>query len=263
MTGIPALFEPTADGFVAHPYTRGPWDERMMHGGAPSALIARAIERALPADGLEVARLTIDFLGGVPIGPVAVQADVLKPGRRFALIDATLDAAGRRSCLARAVCLRAADLPGARASPPDAPGPLPPPDAGSEHPGFVDRDDGVFYPDACEIRSVGGEFGSGALAAWVRLRGEVVPGEQPSPLQRVAAAADFANGLGTILEFADWIFVNTDLSIQLWRRPESEWIGVDARTSVGPTGVGLSSAVLHDVRGPVGTCAQTLFVERR
>ena len=64
----------------------------------------------------------------------------------------------------------------------------PPPSAGEPLPMFVDSTRELFYPDATEIRQVPGTLGSGAVAAWIRLRGEVVEGEAPSQLQRVAAA---------------------------------------------------------------------------
>jgi len=260
----PALFQAAGGGFVADPIARGPWDEGMMHGGAPSALIAREIERMAPgSEEMVVARLTVDFLGAVPIGHVAVATEVVKPGRRFQLVEATLIAGGRAVCLARAVRLRRTQLPRAAATPQNGSGALPPPGEGTKLPPLVTRDDGIFYPDACEIRHVGGEFGSGALAAWIRLRGELVCGEPPSALGRVAAAADFANGLSWIVPLADWLFVNTDLTIHLHREPEGEWIGLDARSSISALGVGQASAVMHDLHGPIGICVQSLFVEPR
>lgn len=260
-----ALFAPAGSGFAAAPITRGPWDEAMMHGGAPSALLARAVEQVRPgASELRVARLTIEFLGGVPVGDVTVAAMLAKPGRRLQIVDATLDAGGRRACLARAVRIRRADLPGAVAAPDEgAPRRLPPPEDGEPWPAFVAGERGLFYPDATEIRLVAGERGSGAAAAWIRLRGEIVPGEPPSPLARAAAAADFANGLSYVLPFDEWLFVNTELTIHLHREPVGEWIGVDARTASDRTGIGLSTAVLHDLSGPVGACAQALFVDPR
>jgi len=260
---IAALFAPDGAGFVSAQSTRGPWDETMMHGGAPSALLARAVERTQPGEELVVTRLTIELLSGVPIGRVDVETTLAKPGRRFQIVDATLDGAGRRACLARAVRLRRADLPEAATAPPDAPAPLPPPESGEPLPLFVDAGRELFYPDAVDIRCVAGELGSGALTAWLRLRGDLVPGEPPSPLARVAAAADFANGLSWILPFDRWLFVNTELTIHLHRQPEGEWIGLDARTTSDASGIGLSTGVLHDLRGPVGRCAQALFVEPR
>jgi hypothetical protein len=261
--GVPPLFAPDGSGFASAEIARGPWDERMMHGGAPSALLAREIESAEPGSDLAVTRLTIDFLSGVPLGHVVVAASVVRPGRRFQVVEATLDAGGRHACLARAVRVRRAGLRAAAASPPDAAPPLPGPAEGSPLPMFVERERALFYPDACEILHVAGELGSGAVAAWIRLRGEVVAGEPPSQLARVAAAADFANGLSWILPWRDWLFVNTELTIHLAREARGEWIGLDARTSSSAAGFGLSTATLHDLDGPIGVCAQSLFVEPR
>ncbi|MDP2711628.1 MAG: thioesterase family protein, partial [Solirubrobacteraceae bacterium] len=150
----------------------------------------------------------------------------------------------------------------AAAAPPVAGAPLPPPEHGTVMPQFVAETEG-FYPDATEIRLVGGELGSGHAIAWIRLRGELLPGVAPSPLARAAAAADFSNGLSWILPFEEWLFVNTELTVHLHREPEGEWIGLDARTVSDMLGIGLASGVLHDLRGPVGACAQSLFVQRR
>ena len=263
---VPALFEPAAGGaglFRAAPSTRGPWDASMMHGGAPSGLIAHAMEQLQPGADLAVARLTIEFLAGVPVGDVWVRTSLVKPGRRFQVVDATLAVGGRAACLARAVRLRQADVAGAAAAPAAAfAAALPPVDDCEPLAPFVE-DEEMFHPAATEIRHAGGETGSGAAAAWIRLRGELLPGVAPSPLVRAVAAADFANGLSAVLPIDEWLFVNTELTVHLHRMPEGEWIGLDARTVSEATGVGLSSGVLHDVSGPVGTCAETLFVERR
>ena len=39
-----------------------------------------------------------------------------------------------------------------------------------------------------------------------------------------------------------------------------EWLGFDTTVSFGPTGLGLTSSLLHDVAGPFGTMAQSLTV---
>lgn len=258
---VPALFEPAGAGlFRAAPATAGPWDAAMMHGSAPAALLAHAIESLEPGAELMVARLTVEFLGAVPVGGVSVQASLAKPGRRFQLVDAALDAGDRQVCLARAVRLRRAGMPDAQASP-DEVVPLPPPDSGAVLPPLSDG--GGFHPDATEIRHVGGEFGSGHVVAWIRLRGELLPGVPPSPLVRAVAAADFANGLSRVLPFDEWTFVNTELTVHLHREPAGEWVGLDARTVCSAAGIGLSTGVLHDREGPVGTCAEALFVEPR
>ena len=258
---VPALFQTVGAGrFRAAAATRGPWDAAMMHGGAPAALLAHAIGSLEPGAQLMVARLTVEFLGAVPVGDVSVQASLAKPGRRFQVVDAVLHAGDREVCLARAIRLRRADMPAAEASP-DSVAPLPPPDSGPVLPPFSDG--GGFYPEASEIRHVGGELGSGHVVAWIRLRGELLPGVAPSALVRAVAAADFANGLSQVLAFDEWTFVNTELTVHLHREPAGEWVGLDARTMCGAAGIGLSTGVLHDLDGPFGTCAEALFVEPR
>jgi len=194
--GPAAVFDRAGEGFVATPAARGPWAPGEAHGGAPSALLARAVERVEPAEGMAVARLTVDFLGAVPLGaPLAVAAAVVKPGRRFQLVEAELSSAGRMLCRARAVRLRRGAGP---VSPGTEAGPVRPPDP---HEGWewdalvpVDGQD-MFFPTAVEVRVVDGAPGTGAASAWFRLRLPLVGGESPSPLQRTAAAADFGNGI--------------------------------------------------------------------
>ena len=263
-SSIQALFGADGDGFTAAPSTRGPWDAAMMHGGPPAALIARAVEATQPGSELVVTRLTIELLGGVPIGPVRVATSLAKTGRRFQIVDATLFAGERTACLARAVRIRHADIPEAAAVPAGLAGePLPPPEDGEPLPLYVSPERGMFYPDGAEIRRVGGALGSGHIVVWIRLHGDLLPGEPPSPLARTAVAADFANGVSFLLPFEQWLFANTELTIHLYRRPEGEWIGLDARTVSDASGAGLASATLHDLHGPFGTCAQSLFVEPR
>ena len=261
-----ALFEPSdGAGFVAAGATAGPWDAGMMHGGAPAALLARAVEGVSPGSELVVTRLTIEFLGGVPIGAVSLDASLSKPGKRVQIVDAALAAGpdARPACLARAVRMRRADLPGAAASGAAAVEALAPPERGAPAPVFGRAEDRLLYPGSTEILQVGGEIGSGHVAAWIRLRGDLLPGEPPSGLARTALAADFANGLSRILPAEDWLFVNTELTMHLYRQPEGEWIGLDARMISAATGIGLSTGALHDLHGPFGICAQSLFVAPR
>jgi hypothetical protein len=115
-----------------------------------------------------------------------------------------------------------------------------------------------------EIRFGGGTtFGEGPALAWFRLRLPLIAGEEPSPVARVAAAADFGNGVSRVLDFERYLFVNTDLTVHVHREPVGEWVLLDAVTRAEPQGAGLASSVLHDERGPLGLAAQTLFVDRR
>jgi hypothetical protein len=97
----------------------------------------------------------------------------------------------------------------------------------------------------------------------MRLRYPLLAGEELTPLARLAATADFGNGISAALPFDRYLFINADLTIHLQRPPRGEWIGLDARTLLHVGGTGLAESVLYDVDGPVGRAFQTLVVEPR
>jgi hypothetical protein len=90
-----------------------------------------------------------------------------------------------------------------------------------------------------------------------------VRGETPSPYQRVAVAADSGNGISASLDFAKYIFVNCDLTINLLRRPLGEWICLDAKSCFGGNGCGLAESALYDEHGLIGRATQSLAVRLR
>ncbi len=95
------------------------------------------------------------------------------------------------------------------------------------------------------------------------MRFPLVAGEEPTPTQRLVVVADSGNGLSSLLSFERWWYINTDLSIHLHRLPRGEWICVDARSTLDPSGVGLAETELFDVDGRVGRGAQSLLVGPR
>jgi hypothetical protein len=122
----------------------------------------------------------------------------------------------------------------------------------------------TFPRDAMQIMFVSGRFYElGPSTAWFRLRVPLVAGEEPSGLQRLAAAADFPNGIASELSWDEYVFINPDLTLYVEREPVGEWICLDARMSVVHGGVGFSEAVLYDLNGRVGRSLQSLYVARR
>ena len=79
----------------------------------------------------------------------------------------------------------------------------------------------------------------------------------------MAVPADSGNGISAALDFARYVFVNADLTINLLRRPIGEWICVDARTLLAPNGCGLAESQLFDEVGLVGRATQSLAVRQR
>ena len=98
---------------------------------------------------------------------------------------------------------------------------------------------------------------------WSRLRCRVVEGEDPSPLLRLAAQADFVSGMANGLDFARYVSINPDVNVHLERAPEGEWFAIEALTTIAGDGIGHSHGTLHDRRGPVGQAASALYVAPR
>ena len=89
---------------------------------------------------------------------------------------------------------------------------------------------------------------------------DLVKGEAMTPLERLFAVADCANGIGTKLEIGKWTFMNTDLVVHVHRIPEGEWIGIRAETNYGPDGIGTTIGTLFDESGAVGAIQESVLV---
>lgn len=249
------------DRWRATVHTTGPWDARSQHGGPPSALLGRAVQRCQPRGDMIVARFSCEILGAIPVGELEVRSRVARAGRSVELVEAAARAGGRD--VARAAAwrvLRASSQPVAarHGQPPALPdGDLRP--ASMPPGGWVDG-----YLSAVEWRAARGGIGSpGPATVWTRLRYPLVPGEDPGPLERVLAVADSGNGVSGELDIAQWLFINPELTVHLHREAEGEWICVDAQTAISTGGAGLATSVLSDLGGPVGVGAQSLLIARR
>jgi acyl-coenzyme A thioesterase PaaI-like protein len=267
-----ALFLPDGHAFVPTPYARGPWDPRSLHGGPIGALLARAVEAAPDGDvTFDVARLTIELLRPVPLEALTVEAAVVRPGRKVQLVEATLRLAGTGTELAkaRALRIRRADVPLPYDDPALAqhlePEPPPPGPATARHErSTFSTDDVAFHRDGAEHRFVAGTWTEpGPVTVWIRLLVPVVPGEEPTGVQRAVAAADFGNGVSRVLPFETHLFINPDLTLHLLRPLSGEWVGMQTRSHIGPGGVGLAESALFDEHGRVGRSVQSLLVESR
>jgi hypothetical protein len=252
-----AFYTPDDGKLVPSELTRGPWDPGAQHAGPPSALIARALERCEPREGMRLGRITVDILGPVPLAPLTAEARVVRPGRSVELLHASLSGPDRELMRASAWRLQAGDVrrADARAEPP------PGPERGHER-DFFPTGEAVGYHTAMEYRFVSGGFlEPGPATVWLRMRGALVEGEPPSPLERLMVAADAANGVSAALDWRRFLFINTELTVHVLRAAEGEWIGVEAVTHLD--GIGLAESVLFDERGRVGRGAQTLLVRSR
>lgn len=257
----------TQDGAVWRPsiLSRGPWDTRAQHGGAPSALLAHLAETALPGPGWQLARLSVELIKPVPVAPLTVRQETDPAGSTTRM---AIDLYAEDVLVARAHVLMLRGKP--LALPAELPGwspaqLLPTPSECSARLSIPGMPDGIsFYQSAVESRLAQGDpTQPGPAAAWFRLAVPLVQDQPTSPAMRAAAAADFGNGLSWVLPPERYLFANADLSLHLHRPPDGEWIGLLSQTHADGSGAGTTLSRLYDVHGPIGVATQTLVLRER
>jgi len=262
------LFSAAGDGaFIPAAHAAGPWDAGALHGGAATALIVRALEHVDGPDELVTARLSFELLRPIPSSELRVVTSVLRSGRRVQELTAELHADDQLVCRAGALRISPVE-PEVAARAADGSGdadvrPLPGPDAGEAASFVLEHDPRDTFAKAMEMRFLDRPFSLAPTRVWMRLRDPLLAGEEPSPLQTLAATADFGNGVSAVLPFDSFLFINADLHVHLWREPHGDWIGLDSRTILQAGGCATATSVVHDVEGPVGRAFQSLVVGAR
>ncbi|MDD2547113.1 MAG: thioesterase family protein [Burkholderiaceae bacterium] len=250
--------------YQAGALTAGPWHPEHQHAGPPIALVCRAIEQAAAAQGLtHIARLTANLLRPVPVGELTLAVVDDYVGRNAGHFSAQLMAGGKEVARFTALAQReqAVQFPSPLAGHPLPQAPRSPEHSPAARFGFAGGEFG--YARLVEKRLAQGEISRGPCAVWFRLQHPLVGQETPSPYQRVAVAADSGNGISTVLDYAAYSFVNSDLTINFLRRPIGEWICLEARMLLGDNGGGLAESALYDSAGLVGRATQSLAVRPR
>ncbi|MFT7776503.1 thioesterase family protein [Roseateles sp.] len=260
-----AAYEALAGGRLeATILTRGPWSAEHQHAGPPIAMVCRALEaQAAQHDLGHIARLTANLLRPVPIGEMEIEVTTDYAGRNAAHYSARLIAQGKEVARFTALAQREVELslPEQMQGHPLPQAPKAPGDCAAER--MPARSEINGYADLVETRVAQGRMFHGASAVWFRLRRPLIQDEAPGPYQRVAVAADSGNGISALLDIDRYSFVNSDLTINLLRRPVGEWICIDARTLLAPNGCGLAESQLFDELGLIGRATQSLAVRSR
>lgn len=245
------VFESTAG-------TASNWNPDIQHGSPPLALLTKVIEELADGSGLRLGRLLLDILGAIPVAPVKVRAWVMRPGTRISLLTAEmLPAHGDRPVARVSAWLLAPSDTSEVATDRHAPlveGPA----VAHEHgwqgaPGYLETIDWrtqAYTP---------GE----AAVSWLSPLVSLVDGEELTDVQRLAMVVDSANGVGAALDPQEFVFMNTDTAVHLHRAPRGNDFALRARGSIGPDGIGVTTAEIFDRHGFIGTSAQTLLVQRR
>ncbi|MQS13665.1 thioesterase family protein [Streptomyces kaniharaensis] len=252
-----SYFQRTGDRrFKPTVHAGGAWNADEQHFSPVAGLIVHAIERHRatgPDNGLALARISYDILGRIAVDECEITVETIRPGRTIELVEAVLVIADRPVIRARAWFLVSRDSTAVADSPIERLG------APEEFTPWAMSElwDGGYIA-SIDVRRR--ESAPGRAAAWISSELDLVAGEPSSPLASFIALVDTANGIAVRQPPTGWMFPNVDLTIHLHRQPQGRWTGLDTTVTFGPAGHGLTSSVLHDATGPVGSAQQVLTV---
>jgi len=252
-----AFFRLDGDLIIGNDAARGPWSADACHAGPVSGVLVRALEQVVPDK--QLARVTMNFQRPIPIAGFRIAATVDRDGRSTSATTAQLvDRDGNVCAVASGLHLAAHDF-----------GALPTATVPALR--FADAVPGVFalekavhglpfFHSGVEVAYPPGETPDpGPTCLWMRTL-PLVDGERPSPFQSLCPLADCGNGVSRNSRFAEATFVNPDLTIAVFRLPESDWLASQAISFWEPSGIGLSHAQLFDTAGAIGYALQTLLI---
>jgi Thioesterase-like superfamily len=253
--------DPVGEKFRATDLVRSTWSAAIQHGAPVSALLVRALEHCEARDDTRLSRVLVDLLGGVPAeGDLWVRSRIERSGRQIELVSAEMltggpDGEPRPVARASGWRLKTIDTQTVVHSPAPALRPL------SEAKGRdMKKDWDRNYVHSLDWRWLTKPMCEGPGESWIRPEVDLVSGESMTPLERLFAVADDANGIGTKLDIRQWTFMNTDLVVHVHRIPEGDWIGIRAETNYGPDGIGTTIGTLFDEDGAVGAIQQSVLV---
>lgn len=253
--------DPLGERFAATDLVRSTWTAAIQHGAPPSSLLVRALERCEARDDTRLSRVMIDLLGGIPAeGDLWVRSRIERPGRQIELVGAELLAVGKDGeprPVAKAGGWRLKTLDTGDLLHAPAPPLRPLSEARSRD---LKKDWDRNYVHSLDWRWLTKPMNEGPGESWISPEVDLVKGEAMTPLERLFAVADCANGIGTKLDIRKWTFMNTDLVVHVHRIPEGDWTGIRAETNYGPDGIGTTIGTLFDEHGAIGAIQQSVLV---
>lgn len=240
--------------------TAGPWSPKWQHGGPPSALLGRTMERHEPHQGFRIARVTVELPRPVPVADLHVDVRTVHSGRRVQLLEGEIISGRDTVMLARAwrMAISPRDTPSLHFAPNAQPLPY------AQPPHTMANAHLEGYIAAMEWRFEAGGFDTmGPGTAWARQRIPLLAGQEDTPLTRALTVADSNWAVAFELDHHRRFVINTDMTLALHREPIGEWLCLRSATAASPQGSGLAVGQLDDKVGDCGRVMQTLLVNER
>ncbi|BAU95108.1 hypothetical protein N24_0846 [Corynebacterium suranareeae] len=238
-------------------YSGGAWRDDELHLAPVAGLVIHHMERwrkEVAGNVLMFSRFSMDILGQIARDDISLETTILRPGRTIELVETVAEINGRATIRARGWLLKTSDLAEIAGDTFDA---MPPMEECLDSKIVLPWSGGFMDSIVCVEDS--GKI-PGKNRAWVTSDIPLVHGEDPEPLAEFSKFLDVANGVAAREDPTQWMFPNVDLTFHLFRQPVGTKVGFNTRVAFGPTGIGITTSVIHDANGPVGTLNQSLTV---
>jgi len=238
-------------------HAQGAWNEHEQHMAPASGVIAVELEHFQPRDDLRIGRISYDIFGLIDAGEFSITTRVIRPGQTIELIEAEMRANARTCIVARAwrMCTQdSSEVAGLE-------------DKAIQQPDCLPVWDGMACWPGGFIKSIETRADTsrrpGKGVVWINTAKDMVENQPTSDFVHLIGLVDAANGTvpRQSAQFT-WAYPNLDLQIHLHRYPAGQWLGLEAVQQYGDDGIGLTSAVLHDVHGPFGRSEQILTLRK-
>lgn len=240
------------------PHTQGAWNEHEQHMAPATGVICAELERYQPRADMRYGRISLDIYGLIDLAEFEITTRCVRPGRTIELIESVFEAGGKTCIVARAWRMATENTKSVE---------------GIEDfriPDFheLDRWNGMTVWGGGYIRSVAehirvAEWRPGKGVVWLTNELDMIKGESTSSFVKLTGMVDTMNGV-VLRQGSSFthMFPNLDLQIHLYRMPEGVHLGLDAQQQYGADGMGLTTAVLHDEKGPFGHAEQILTIRK-
>jgi len=258
---------PAETYFVAHGNDRyeptehagGAWRDDELHLAPVSGLITHHLERWRQQHvdaSLRFSRITFEALGQIARDEIQLETTVVRPGRTIELVETVATIRGRATLRARAWLLQQSDTAAIAAHEYE---PMPAPESCEIASSLLDWPGGFIR---CINARQAPDARPGRARTWITSDLPLVRGETSQPMAEYVKYLDTANGIAARQSPDQWMFPNVDLTLHFLRQPVGTLVGLDTRVAFGAQGMGVTSSVMHDIDGPVGTIAQSVTIRR-
>lgn len=235
-------------------HAQGAWNPEEQHMGPASGIICAELDKFFPRENMRIGRISFDIFGLIWGGEFSISTQVIRAGKTIELIESIMQAKGKTSIVARAwrmITSNTQNVAGLE-------------DKSIANPENYPKWDGLKrtwaggFIDTTEARA-DENHRNGRGIVWMSTPIAMVENEENRDFVHLMSLVDTANGVVPRQDRPfQWAFPNLDLQIHMHRLPQGKWLGLEAIQQYGDDGIGLTSAVLHDIYGPFGRSEQIL-----